>query len=104
MPNRANRRRFLKTTAATGIGFWLTAGLPPRIANRPTNVSASPHRRGRQGAASDSTDAGDHGDMVAICDVDEHTLEAAAERPFPRPNNTSTSARCSTKWARASTR
>ena len=82
MPNRTNRRQFLQTTAMTGVGFWVAGGLH-------AEESKSPNEKIRMAAvgiggkgSSDSGDAGAAGEMVAICDVDENRLNAAAKR-FP---------------------
>jgi predicted dehydrogenase len=78
-----DRRRFLKTTALTGVGVFVagTAG---------AEDSKSPNERirfacigvGGKGS-SDSSDAKGHGDVVAICDIDDSTLEKAASKSFP---------------------
>jgi len=82
MAGRTNRRRFLKTTALTGAGFWVAAGLKPKqslAANEKIQFACI----GVEGkGSSDSRDAGRHGDVVAICDVDSDRLEKAAAR-FP---------------------
>ncbi len=82
MPNRTNRRQFLQTTAMTGVGFWVAGNLH-------AEESKSPNEKVRMAAigiggtgSSDSGDAGAAGQMVAICDVDESRLNAAAKR-FP---------------------
>ena len=104
--SRKNRRQFLQTTAATGIGFWVAGGVRAggaRLAQRAK--SASPASASAARARSDSADAGQHGDVVAICDVDDkHARQGRRQAASPRPSSTPTSARCSTRWARASTR
>jgi predicted dehydrogenase len=85
MSQRRSRREFLQTTAATGIGFWVAGGLQAQ-----EKVVRSPNEKirfacigiGGKGS-SDSADAGKHGDVVAICDVDETRLNAAGEKRFP---------------------
>ena len=51
MSHRTNRRRFLQTTAATGVGFWVAGGLraeeEKQVAQRTHRHRL--HRRGRQG-------------------------------------------------------
>ena len=78
MSHNANRRRFLKTTAALGVGYWVAGGVAPRIsraANETINfASVGVNGKGR----SDSQDAGRHGNMVAICDIDDNNLGIAA--------------------------
>ncbi|MGH7192781.1 MAG: Gfo/Idh/MocA family protein, partial [Candidatus Saccharimonadales bacterium] len=80
MTHAANRRQFLHTSATAGVGFWLPSGLR-------AEESKSPNERIRFACvgidgkgASDSEDAQKHGDVVAICDVDDVKLDAAARR------------------------
>jgi predicted dehydrogenase len=84
MSQHNNRREFLKTTAAAGVGFWVAGNAladdqKPRSPNEQINFACI--GVGGKGA-SDSADAGKSGNVVAICDVDDKTLEKAAER-FP---------------------
>ncbi len=82
MPSRTNRRRFLKTSAAAGVGFWVASGLRARGAESPNErIAMASVGIGGKGS-SDSADAGKNGDMVAICDIDTNRLEAAKNR-FP---------------------
>ncbi len=81
-----NRRAFLKTTAAAGVGYW-AAGRAH--ADESQSKSGSPNEKihfaciGVDGKGdSDSNDAGRHGLVVAICDVDDNKLDKAAQR-FP---------------------
>ncbi len=78
-----DRRQFLQATAAAGAGFW--------VAGRGgADESKSPGERvrfacigvGGKGAG-DTADAARHGDVVAVCDVDEKTLDAAAKK-YPK--------------------
>ncbi len=82
MGAKTNRRRFLQTTALTGAGFWVAGGLKAaesKAANEKIQFACI----GVEGkGSSDSRDAGRHGDVVAICDVDEKRLEKAHAR-FP---------------------
>ncbi len=94
MSDRTNRRGFLHATALTGVGYWMAGGLPKRGKGgcfaAPAPNRKSPNERialasigiGGKGA-SDSDDAGKAGDMVAICDVDGHVLNAGEKR-FPK--------------------
>jgi predicted dehydrogenase len=77
------RRRFLQGMTLAGVGVF-AGGAGPR-------ESKSPNERIRFGCigiggkgASDSGDAKRHGDVVAICDVDDGTLAKAGERAFPQ--------------------
>ncbi|HWB08506.1 MAG TPA: Gfo/Idh/MocA family oxidoreductase [Pirellulales bacterium] len=80
MPHKSSRRQFLQTTAATGVGFWVAAGLQ-------AEESQSPNEKIRFACvgidgkgASDSEDAGKRGDVVAICDIDDRKLNAAGKK------------------------
>lgn len=72
--SQTNRREFVKSTAALGAGAWVFGGISPK-----RSVSANEEIRfacigvGGKGA-SDSTDAGQHGKVVAMCDIDEEIL------------------------------
>jgi predicted dehydrogenase len=78
-----DRRRFLKSTALTGVGVFVSG-------QAVAEDSKSPNERirfacigvGGKGQ-SDSAEARRHGDVVAICDIDDNTLEKAANRGFP---------------------
>ena len=83
MAQRSNRRQFLQTTAATGIGFWVAGGAMAKESRSPNGrIAIASIGVGGKGG-SDSSDAANFGDMVAICDVDTATLSAAAKR-WPR--------------------
>jgi len=80
MPSHANRRQFLKTTAATGIGYWVAGGVRAAESNSPNErIAMASVGIGGKGS-SDSGDAGSRGDMVAICDVDTKRLEGAGNK------------------------
>ncbi len=78
-----DRRRFLKSTALTGVGVFVAG-------TAAADDSKSPNERirfacigvGGKGS-SDSGDAKQHGDVVAICDIDDNTLEKASSKSFP---------------------
>ncbi|HID78251.1 MAG TPA: Gfo/Idh/MocA family oxidoreductase [Planctomycetaceae bacterium] len=83
MPHKTSRRRFLKATAFTGIGFWVVrsaGGQPVKSPNDRIQFAAV--GIGGKGS-SDSADAARHGDVVAICDVDHKRLATAAKNKFP---------------------
>jgi predicted dehydrogenase len=72
---RITRRNFLQTTTAAGVGFWVAGGTRralSRSANEKPNV-VSIGVGGKGG--SDSNNAAQFGNVVAICDVDRNTLE-----------------------------
>lgn len=80
MSKRSSRRHFLKTTAATGIGFWVAGGIAPRE-SKAANEQLAFAAIGIGGKGdSDSKDAANAGKMVAICDVDRKRLADAAGR------------------------
>jgi predicted dehydrogenase len=97
MSDRTHRRRFLQVTAATGLGA-VFAGVDAHaghhkevpsyfVSDRQPKESRSPNEKiafasiglGGKGS-SDSVDAGTAGNMVAICDVDQGTLNAGKNR------------------------
>jgi len=80
MPRQTTRRQFLKTTAATGIGYWVAAGVRAQESKSPgEKIAMASVGIGGKGA-SDSRDAGNAGQMVAICDTDTQRLEGAGNR------------------------
>lgn len=80
MAQRTDRRKFLKSTAALGVGYWVAGGVSPRP-SRAANQRLAFACVGIGGKGqSDSIDAGRHGDVVAICDIDGQRLDNAARR------------------------
>jgi hypothetical protein len=66
MSKRTNRRRFIKTSAAIGAGYWALGGVAPKVslsANEKIQF-ACVGVSGKGG--SDSQDAGRAGDVVAL--------------------------------------
>ena len=83
MSRRSSRRSFLQESAAIGIGLWAGGGMAIK-------ASAAANERVRFGCIgvggkgdSDSADAGKHGNVVAICDIDDQKLENAGSKKFP---------------------
>lgn len=77
--SRITRRNFLQTTTAAGVGFWVAAGSQQAwslSANEKLNVACI--GVGGKGG-SDSNNAAQFGNVVAICDVDRGTLEGKAK-------------------------
>ncbi len=81
MSQKTTRRDFIQTTTALGAAWWVS-GAPRAFAKEP-----SPLERVRYGCIgvggkgrSDSADAGQHGDVVAICDIDENNLDKASKK------------------------
>jgi len=83
MKGRNNRRDFLKGAAVAGVGFWAAGGLA-RAESKSPNEKIRIACVGVGGKGSSDTDnAGDFGDIVALCDIDENQLNAKA-RKFPQ--------------------
>ncbi|MBN1590716.1 MAG: Gfo/Idh/MocA family oxidoreductase [Pirellulales bacterium] len=83
MSNRPTRRQFLKTTAATGIGYWVAAGAQAKESTSANDrVQVACIGVGNKGS-SDSRNASKHGDIVAVCDIDDRFLKGALKR-FPK--------------------
>lgn len=82
MARRTSRRTFVKTSALAGVGFWAAGGVSRAASNSPNEKIqfASVGIDGK--GSSDSEDAAQRGDMVAICDVDRQKLESRGEA-FP---------------------
>ncbi len=72
---RTTRRKFLQTTAAAGVGFWVAGGTRKAISRSAINTPnvASIGVGGKGG--SDSNNAARFGNVVAICDVDRGRLD-----------------------------
>ena len=82
MSRRNSRRDFIKSTALASAGFWVASSTPParsRSINERINFACI--GVGGKGT-SDSNAAAKHGNVVAICDIDEQRLAGAASR-FP---------------------
>lgn len=78
-----DRRRFLKSTALTGVGVFVAGTAAAEDSNSPNEkIRFACIGVGGKGK-SDSAEAKRHGDVVAICDVDDNTLEQAASKSFP---------------------
>jgi predicted dehydrogenase len=80
MSHRIHRRRFLQTSAATGVGFWVAGGVAAQESKSPNEkIRFACIGIGGKGD-SDSKDAANSGDVVGICDIDESRLNAAGSR------------------------
>src|SRR5262245_27860150 len=82
MSRKSTRRAFLKETTALGIGLWAGGGILAK-----ESLSANEAIRfaciGIAGKGdSDSGDAKNFGDVVAICDIDDASLEAVSKEKF----------------------
>lgn len=84
MPRRPSRRQFLKTSAVVSSGYFVAWGATSRAAERSANERIRVASIGVGGKGGSDTDqAGEFGDIVALCDVDEGTLAAKAKK-FPQ--------------------
>lgn len=79
MSRRNTRRDFIKTTTLASVGYWAAGGVSlaqSNSANEQINFACiGVGGKGR----SDSSDANANGNIVAICDIDDRTLEKAAK-------------------------
>jgi predicted dehydrogenase len=92
MSQRSNRREFLKQSALAGIGFWAAGGIALAASKSPNEqINIACIGVGGKGD-SDATQAAKFGNIVAICDIDDNTLQKKAEetekkdgsRPFAK--------------------
>jgi predicted dehydrogenase len=80
--NRPSRRKFLQTSAAAGIGYWVAGGVQAQESHSPNErIQFACIGIGGKGS-SDSSDAKKHGQVIAICDIDQKKLEKAAAEKF----------------------
>lgn len=83
MTRRINRRRFLQAASIAGAGLWVSGKATwaaPKSPNEKLNFACI----GVGGKGSSDTDhAGQFGNIVAICDIDDERLGKKAEQ-FPR--------------------
>src|SRR4051794_3805642 len=80
MPPQSNRREFLKTTTAGGVGLWVVgsgASVLGKAANEKVNVAIV--GVGGRGRAHVEGIPKAGGNIVALCDVDDNNLAAAAK-------------------------
>lgn len=83
MPRKTSRRTFMQTSAAVGTAFWTGHSVIPAFAQSSSVEKINFGCIGVEGkGSSDSRDAGNHGNVAAICDIDEKRLAKAAAR-FP---------------------
>ncbi|MDE2125733.1 MAG: Gfo/Idh/MocA family oxidoreductase [Armatimonadetes bacterium] len=83
MSNRRSRRQFITQAAFTSFSVWV-GDTAARAAKQSPNSQISFASIGVGGKGeSDSDDAASHGNMVAICDVDDNTRARGAAR-FPK--------------------
>lgn len=79
MRNQQTRRDFLKTSTAVGVAYWVSGNNTPAFSNS-ANEEVRIASIGVGGKGSSDTDqAGNHGRLVAICDIDDNKLNAKGE-------------------------
>jgi predicted dehydrogenase len=83
MGRRSTRREFLQQTTLAGVGFWVAGGVT--LADKPSaNDKLNIACIGVNGKGSSDTDhAGQVGNVVALCDIDDEFLDKKASR-FPQ--------------------
>jgi predicted dehydrogenase len=86
MRNKKTRRDLLKYTAATGIGFWVsgrsTWADEVDLKSPSEKINIASIGIGGKGDG-DSDQAARHGNLIAICDIDDKRLNAKAQR-YPK--------------------
>src|SRR5262249_62399950 len=84
MSQGSNRREFLKQTAAAGVGFWVAGGLAFADSKSPMEkVNIACIGVGGKGS-SDTDQAANHGNIVAVCDIDDYHLWKRSEALFDK--------------------
>ena len=79
--SRTTRRQFIQSTSAVSAGYFVSAGASSamsRSANEKLNVACI--GVGGKGG-SDSSNAAKFGNVIAICDVDQNTMDGKAKSP-----------------------
>jgi predicted dehydrogenase len=83
MSRRSNRRQFIQQTGLAGVGFWVAGGIT-RAARKGANDKLNIACIGVGGKGdSDTRQAGKVGNVVALCDIDDNTLNTQAKN-FPQ--------------------
>src|SRR5947209_1365220 len=76
----SNRRQFLKTTTLAGVGYWIAGAAQADEKGKSANEQISFACIGVDGKGrSDTAEAARHGNIVALCDIDEQRLGKAGE-------------------------
>lgn len=84
MTLRSNRRQFMQNSAALGAAVWVGSATKGWTQERSANEVIRFACIGVDGkGSSDRDDAGRHGEIVALCDIDEEKLNKAAAR-YPK--------------------
>ena len=80
MTKRQKRRDFMKLTAAASTGFFAASGVELKASTSANEVIRWACVGVGGKGTSDSNDAARHGEIVAICDIDDGNLNKAAEK------------------------
>ena len=79
MAYRSNRRKFLQTTTALGVGYWVAGGVLAQESPSPNEkIGIAASGFGLKGKE-DFMDSAKFGNLVAICETDKRLLAAAAK-------------------------
>jgi predicted dehydrogenase len=80
MSHKQGRRQFLQASAVAGVGFWVTGRGEGTASAAPADkINFACVGVGGMGLSNTNT-AARHGNIVALCDVDDRTLDRAAAR------------------------
>jgi len=80
MARTSSRRQFLQQAGLAGVGFWAAGGIAladSKSPNEKLNIACI--GVGGKGD-SDTSQAGNHGNIVALCDIDDNTLDKKASK------------------------
>ena len=101
------RREFLTQTALAGVAGSVFGSGAPAFAGAPSRSANEKVRFACIGVGgkgdSDTNDAGSHGEIVALCDIDAHTLDKMGAEVPQSQEVLSIIARCSKRSATRST-
>src|SRR5262245_55771115 len=77
--SKQNRRQFMQTAAVVGAGYWAAGGLEAKAARSAADaIRIACIGVGGKGS-SDTDQAGEVGEVVALCDIDENHLNNKAK-------------------------
>jgi len=80
MSRQSSRRKFLKTTAAAGVGFWVAGGVEGAQRQPGPNERLNIGLIGAGGQGGASLDLSSTENIVALCDVDDQRAAGAYKR------------------------
>ncbi|HVX11080.1 MAG TPA: Gfo/Idh/MocA family oxidoreductase [Pirellulales bacterium] len=83
MARRTHRRRFLQSVSLAGVGYWMAGRQNLAAADSPNEqINIACIGVGGKGS-SDTDQAGNYGNIVALCDIDDERLGSKAAK-FPK--------------------